>query len=1049
MTFSATTDHASGSLPVTGDRSAVRVTELSPTCLRVELRPAGAGFGDPATLMMPVRPQGVALDEVDDEPGQKWRSAAGAEVGDEIGHARRPPSGDKAGPQGLARTEAADTRRHLWRSSSDEVEVAVVLSAERLSGLADVEVRWRHGDEAGTFCAADADPGNLGRTVRSLDVVGAHNLPQLPPSLLSRRGAVVIEDRTAFLDPGDGFPRTRPAEPGAHDLYVFAYGRDHRTALRDWIAVTGRPALVPRYCHGLWWSRYHPYTQSEFLAIVDRFAAEGMPLDVLVVDVDWHLHGWEGYDFNPACFPDPEGFFAALRERGVHTTFNVHPRGAIQPEDSNYAECLRRLAPGRVEPGAGIVFDLARADEAQISAGLRRPFEDMGVAFWWTDGFSAHLDGVDPQMATNHAYHVAALRREDRRPVVFSRYGGHGSQRHGIGFSADSQSHWQVLAYLVDFTATAANEAFGTWSHDVGGFFGRRLDDELYRRWLLAAALWPVLRLHSDTLGERLPWEYDSSVLETARAVATLRRRLVPTLYSLAHELHRTGVAPYRPMHLSFPDWTAAPEVRGQAMLGDVLLTAPVVEPAREPGGVAVRRLVLPPGEWHELDASLRGGRRLRGPAALDLRVGPQEMPLYGRAGGILVEQDASRRGVDGPPDPLFVTVFHGADGTFVHYDDDGITRAHEHGAVALTPIAYEDSSATVRLGPVEGDRTLLPAVRRVVVRLVGVDDAAAVEVASGAPVHDAASAHGAREVSASFDWNIGAGAAWVRFHGVRVDPAREAQLDMEARVRDAARAAGEHGVAVQALLDGATDAADAAHRLLHSALPEPARSEALVAVTRAAVHVVVEQRDGKLAPLVDVAQPDLSSYTAEARAPEPLDLAPGRDHALLVHTWDVPLRLRREGTIVAEVQRTLTQDLTYLRLLSVRNTGGEWQRLDATLAPHPLDEPQARIDLKPLAGAPIEVSAALHSDTDQDIVLRCTDKAGLRLRVNDEDVDLRVEQHRNHRDRRAATVHLRQEDNIILLCCDAPAYDHFLSLQATTPEGDPPQGVRVTRPRD
>jgi hypothetical protein len=990
MSFPATSEPPSGSAPPGGGgaRSAVRVTELSPACLRVELAPAGAAFTEAATLMVPVRPRRQAL------------PAAGHESG-----------------------------RRVWRSSSGEVEVAVEVGEERLSGIGDVEVRWRHGGKSAVFNAGDADPGNFGGMVRSLDVVGGHNLRALPPSLLSRRGAVVIEDRSALLDPGDGFPRTRPLEGGAHDLYVFAYGRDFRAALRDWIVLTGRPALIPRYCFGLWWSRYHPHTQSEFLSIVDRFAAEGMPLDVLVVDVDWHLHGWEGYDFDPRCFPDPEAFFAALRERGVHTTFNVHPRGAIQPEDSHYAECVRRLPAGRVEPGAGVVFDLARAAEAEISAGLRRPLEDMGVAFWWTDGFSAHLDGVDPQMATNHAFHVAALQRDDRRPVVFSRYGGHGAQRHGIGFSADTQSHWEVLAYLVDFTAAGANEAFGTWSHDVGGFFGRRLDDELLRRWMQAALLWPVLRLHSDTFGERLPWEYTSDVLDAARTVATLRRRLVPTLYSLAHELHRTGVAPYRPMHLAFPDWDAGAGVRGQAMLGDALLTAPVLEPGREPGGVAVRRVVLPPGEWHELDTSLRGGRRLRGPAVLDVRVGPQEIPLYGRAGGIVVEQEAARRGVDGPPDPLMVTVFHGADGSFVQYDDDGITRAHERGAVAVTPIAYDNATATVLLGPVEGDRS----VRRVVVRLVGVEGA------------DAA-ASGSREVSAGFNWNVADGAISIGFDNIRIDAAHEARLDLAARVRDAVRAAGEHGGAVQDLLDSATGATDGADRLLHGELPEPARSEAALAFTRAAVHVVVEQRNGRLVPLVEVAQPDVAGYAAVAGMPEPVDLTPGRDHDLRLHSWGVRLRLLRDDALVAEVRRTLTQDLTYLRLFSVRNPGGEWQHLDATLAPHPLDEPQARIDLKPFAGAPIEIAAALRSDSEQDVVLRCTDKPGLHLRVNDEDVALHVEQHRNHRDRRAATVHLRRGDNAILLRCDTPAYDHFLAMQVRTPDGGAPKGVWATR---
>jgi hypothetical protein len=335
--------------------------------------------------------------------------------------------------------------------------------------------------------------------------------------------------------------------------------------------------------------------------------------------------------------------------------------------------------------------------------------------------------------------------------------------------------------------------------------------------------------------------------------------------------------------------------------------------------------------------------------------------------------------------------------------------------------------------------------VRRVVVRLVGVDGAEAVAGPRNAVLH--AASGGAREVSAEFDWNIADGEVSVRFGGVRVDAARGVQVDMAARIRDALRAAGEQGGAVEALLDGATDAATAADRLLHGDLPEPARSEALMALTRAAVHVVVEQRDGRITPLVDVAEPDVAGCQAVASAPEPVDLDPGRDHDLGLHSWEVSLRLLRDRAPVAEVRRTLTQDLTSLRLLSARNQGGEWQHLDATLAPHPLDEPQARIDLKPFAGAPIEVAAALHSERAQDVVLRCTDKPRMQLSVNGEQVEMHAEQLRNHRDRLAATVHLRQGDNAILLRCDAPAYDHFLSVQARTPDGGAPQGVRVTRP--
>ena len=43
------------------------------------------------------------------------------------------------------------------------------------------------------------------------------------------------------------------------------------------------------------------------------------------------------------------------------------------------------------------------------------------------------------------------------------------------------------------------------------GFAGKHLSDDLYLRWIQLGAFQPILRLHSDH-GDRLPWEYDSSV---------------------------------------------------------------------------------------------------------------------------------------------------------------------------------------------------------------------------------------------------------------------------------------------------------------------------------------------------------------------------------------------------------------------------------------------------------------------------------------------------------------------------------------------------------
>src|SRR5262249_5079270 len=139
---------------------------------------------------------------------------------------------------------------------------------------------------------------------------------------------------------------------GRLDLYVFAYGLDHDAALQAFAALAGRPPLLPRWSLGNWWSRYHAYTAEDYLALMDRFAAECLPFSVAVVDMDWHRvgdvepvygSGWTGYSWNRALFPDPEAFLDDLHRRGLRVTLNVHPADGVRAFEDAYPEMCQAL----------------------------------------------------------------------------------------------------------------------------------------------------------------------------------------------------------------------------------------------------------------------------------------------------------------------------------------------------------------------------------------------------------------------------------------------------------------------------------------------------------------------------------------------------------------------------------------------------------------------------------------------------------------------------------------------------------------------------------
>ena len=94
--------------------------------------------------------------------------------------------------------------------------------------------------------------------------------------LLSRTGPVLWDDTfrgrydssdidTAWIS---GASATDEAGAGYRDFYFFGHGLRYKTALMDYALVGGAPELMPASAHGVWWSRYHNYTQEEFTSQV-------------------------------------------------------------------------------------------------------------------------------------------------------------------------------------------------------------------------------------------------------------------------------------------------------------------------------------------------------------------------------------------------------------------------------------------------------------------------------------------------------------------------------------------------------------------------------------------------------------------------------------------------------------------------------------------------------------------------------------------------------------------------------------------------------------
>lgn len=539
---------------------------------------------------------------------------------------------------------------------------------------------------------------NLLGTCSTLDTNGSHlrenpavnqydrdHIP-LDMGVCARNGVAVYDDSESLLL----YPSGRLApRSGGMDAYVFAYGRDYQAAVKALYRLCGDTPVVPRWALGNWWCRYWPYTQQEYIDLMDNFADDGIPMSVAVIDMDWHhVHvdrdfgirekglddeahggtdGWTGYTWNEMLFPDHVALLKELHDRGMRTTLNLHPALGIRWYEKPYRQMAENMGM-KPEEKKVVSFDIA--DERFVNNYLNvlhHPLEDEGVDFWWVDwqqGKDSGLAGLDPLWALNHYHYLDSVHRRGEG-LILSRYAGVGSHRYPVGFSGDIHMDWEFLDYMPYFTATAANVGYGWWSHDIGGHHRGLRDEELYLRWLQFGVFSPINRIHCcpAEVTSKEPWTLTEASRAAAEKWFRLRHKLVPYLYSASWKNTLEGIPLIRPMYYEWPEEDAAYEADHQYMFGD-LLVAPITEKSRELG-MAEKKVWLPDGIWTDIFTNLT----YTGNRWIAIYRDSGSMPVFAKAGTILPLNPVTENSCS-MPDKMDVFIYSG-DGAYKLYEGE------------------------------------------------------------------------------------------------------------------------------------------------------------------------------------------------------------------------------------------------------------------------------------------------------------------------------------------------------------------------------------------
>lgn len=454
------------------------------------------------------------------------------------------------------------------------------------------------------------------------------------PFYLTNRGyGVLVNDPgpVSFEVCTEAVTKVQFSVPGQKLDFLVIGGGDMKQVLRNYTALSGRPALPPAWTFGLWLSSSFTtsYDENTVSSFVDGMAQRGIPLSVFHFDCFWMKENeWCGFEWDADMFPDVEGLLGRFHEKGLKICVWINPylgqksKTFDEAMEKGYLLCRENgdvWQWDRWQAGCAVV-DFTNPEAVAWYKGKLKRLLRQGVDCFKTDFGERiptdvkYFDGSDPMRMHNYytllynriVFEAIQDERGDSEACVFARSATVGGQQYPVHWGGDCNSTYPSMAESLRGGLSLGLCGFGFWSHDMGGFEGTAPAD-VYKRWLAFGLLSSHSRLHgSDSY--RVPWLFGEEAVAVCRFFAKWKAHLMPYLYGLAAEAHEQGIPMMRAMALEFPGDLGAEGCDRQYMLGDGLLVAPVMRADN------IGEFYLPDGVWTHLFTGERmdGGRWYR-----------------------------------------------------------------------------------------------------------------------------------------------------------------------------------------------------------------------------------------------------------------------------------------------------------------------------------------------------------------------------------------------------------------------------------------------------
>ncbi|MEI6521041.1 MAG: glycoside hydrolase family 31 protein, partial [bacterium] len=419
------------------------------------------------------------------------------------------------------------------------------------------------------------------------------------------------------------------------DIYIFG-GPNIREAVQRYNLFSGGGAMPPRWGLGVWYRAWAKCTNKEIDKLTVDMRNANIPCDVLGLEPGWQSKAYScSFVWDNERFPNPDDTINNLSSQGFKTNLwehcFTHPESPIREEIAPFS--------GDHLVWSGVIPDFMMPQARKVFADYHnKTFVAKGISGFKLDEcdnsdfagswsfpeltvFPSGVDGEQMHSLLGVLYQrtmLDAFKPSGKRTLSMVRSSHALAAPLPFVLYSDLYDHKDFLRGLMSASFSGL-----LWCPEVRQCAST---EDLVRRiqsvvlsplaqvnaWMIPSPPWFQVDMQKNLADEEMP---DHATAENlVRAAFNLRMTLVPYLYTAFAKYRDEGIPPFRSLAMDYPNETATHSIDDQWMIGDSLMTAPLI------AGQTDRNIYLPKGKWYDFwtGESFEGGQEINYPCSLE-----------------------------------------------------------------------------------------------------------------------------------------------------------------------------------------------------------------------------------------------------------------------------------------------------------------------------------------------------------------------------------------------------------------------------------------------